>query len=106
MGRLYGALAWSQELTPLVSGQVAVVGNLLDPSGLVSPGLSWSISENSSLYVGGYAGLGQRPDRVQLELDPETLGVVVPETAAVASSVRSEYGLLPISVVGQIRTYF
>lgn len=105
-GRLYAAVAVAQEITPLVSGSLALIGNLEDPSALVAPGLSWSIADEVVLGFGLYAGLGARPDRVPLTFDPATFQLVPPTTAALADSVNSEFGLYPVAGYLQLRAYF
>lgn len=99
MGQLYGALAVAQEITPLVAANLSVIGNLRDPSALLSAGASWSIADDAELLFGGYLGLGAPPDPVdlaELALDP----------GALAGSVNSEFGLYPSMGWLQVRTYF
>ena len=89
-GQVYGAVALSQEITPLVAGSVAVISNLLDPSALIAPGLTWSISDEAAMGIGGYFGAGERPD-FDDPLQPE---------------IRSEFGLYPAAGYLQLKAYF
>jgi hypothetical protein len=89
-GRFYAAVAGSQEITPLVTASAAVIANVEDPSALIAPTLSWSIADEAVLAAGMYAGVGERP---------------VP-AANLAESVRSEFGLYPVSAFLQMRAYF
>lgn len=110
MGQLYASVAVAQEVTPLVHANLAVVGNLRDPSALVSLGGSWSVSDDAVVALGAYLGAGERPDRIELgfAVDPETLAptLVPPSDDALAASVNSEFGLYPAMGFVQMRTYF
>lgn len=110
MGQLYAAVAAAQEIAPLLNANVAVIGNLRDPSALVSLGGSWSVADDAVLALGAYAGVGERPDVVELDfaVDPETTAptLVVPALDALSRSVNSEFGLYPTMGYVQIRTYF
>lgn len=106
MGRLYGALSVGQELTPLVAVNGAVISNLLDPSALVVAGGSWSVADEADVLFGAYAGLGARPDTLELDWP---VGVTAPaglDADALAGSVRSEFGVYPVMGYVQVRTYF
>ena len=109
MGQLYAAIAVVQEITPLIHANASVVSNLRDPSALAAGGVSWSVSDESDVVFGGYAGLGEPPDTVNLDLaiDPATMTptVTVPD-GALERSVNSEFGLYPAMAYVQIRTYF
>ena len=61
MGQHYLSLAWALEITALSSGTVAVIGNVVDTSMLVSPSLNISVSDEVQLVVGGFVGVGDRP---------------------------------------------
>ena len=110
LGQIYAAVAVSQELTPLVYANLSVISNLRDPSALLALGGSWSVADNAEVGFGAYLGLGAAPDPVDLDLavDPTTgaLGVVAPDTATLAGSVNSEFGLYPGAAYVQVRTYF
>lgn len=109
MGQLYAAVAVVQEITPLIHVNGSVISNLRDPSALVSLGGSWSVSDNSDVVFGGYAGLGAPPDTVELDLalDPATMTPTVTyEEGALERSVNSEFGLYPAMGYVQVRAYF
>ena len=59
LAQRYLSLSARQSLTPLVSGALSVIANLQDPSALIGPALSWSISDESSANLGGYLGFGE-----------------------------------------------
>ncbi|MCP4806105.1 MAG: hypothetical protein GY913_06755 [Proteobacteria bacterium] len=100
MGRYYGGLAISQEITPTVFGNVAVIGNVTDPSALIAPSLSWSLAQNADLSVSGFFGVGERPDDVELE---DLFFMTEDEAAAI---VNSEFGLVPAAGVVRLAAYF
>ncbi len=106
MGRAYAALSVAQELTPLVSGSAALIGNLGDASALLAPGVSISAADDVTVSLGGFVSLGARPDEVPLGLDPSTLSITPPSTRALARSVRSEFGLYPTTVYLSTRAWF
>ncbi len=107
-GVAYGAVSWAQEITPLITSNLAVIGNLTDASAMVAPNLSWSVSENASLGVGGFVGLGKRPDPLSpLDLvDPTTFAPLGDRAAAAAMGLNSEFGLYPAAVFTNFRAYF
>ncbi len=88
LGRWYGAFSAGYVLFPRLSGSLAVIANLADPSALLAPGLRWSVSDESEVLVGGYVGLGQRPG--QPSLPALARGDLVG-----AIPVHSEFGLMP-----------
>jgi hypothetical protein len=96
----------AQELTPLVSGSAALIGNLGDASALLAPGVSISAADDVTVSLGGFVSLGARPDEVPLGLDPSTLSITPPSTRALARSVRSEFGLYPTTVYLSTRAWF
>ena len=61
-GRYYAGLVADWEVHPLVHLLLTTMANLRDPSGLVSPGLSYSVATNVELAAGAYLPLGSRPD--------------------------------------------
>ncbi|MEO0600419.1 MAG: hypothetical protein AAF211_03230 [Myxococcota bacterium] len=89
VGRWYASVAVAQEITPLLNLNVAVVGNLADPSMLLTSGLGWSIADDATLSAGIYAGIGPSPD----------FSGLVPQ-------LRSEFGTYPPSGFLSVRTYF
>lgn len=101
MGVVYGSVAVSQEITPTVIANAAVIGNLLDPSAFVAPSVSWSAAANVDVVAGGFLGVGRRPRDLTLE----DLGALATE-GAVPTYLRSEFGTYPSSAYVQVRTYF
>lgn len=94
-GLAYLGLGVQQEITPLVTVGLTTLTNLTDPSNLVLPSLTWSISNNSDLMAGAYLPIGRRPEARQPTADdllPVQLG--------------SEFGTYPYSVFLQVRAYF
>ncbi len=85
LGRVYAGAAWMQQITPLVTGSLAVIGNLEDPSAFIAPGLDWSVADDVVVTAGGFIGVGQRPNGLAL---------------------RSEFGTYPVVGYLQLRTYF
>lgn len=103
-GPAYAALAVSQEITPLLTGSVAVISNLTDPSFLLTPSVGWNVANNVSASFGGYVGLGARPVGRELVVadlpDPPAasdLSVVTP---------RSEFGTYPAALFVRLAAYF
>lgn len=101
MGVLYASVAVSQEITPTLFANVAVVGNLMDPSAFVAPSLSWSVAGNVDLAVGGFAGIGKRPR--ELTLEDLTL---LSQGEVALDYLGSEFGTYPGVAFVQVRTYF
>lgn len=102
LGHAYVGAAWSQEILPILTSNLAVVANLEDPSALVVPGLSWSVAGDAVLVVGANLALGRRP---------EPTGADVSESDSLAEitrslGTRSEFGTYPHSVYLQFKTYF
>ena len=108
VGTSYGALAVSQEITPLVSGSVSCVANLADPSALLATAISWNVSNEAVVSVGGYFGAGSRPDDIDLlDLFDTTTGAVLPDDElGQRLGVTSEFGLIPNSAYVQMSAYF
>ena len=97
MGQHYTSLAWAQEITALSSGSLAIIGNVVDASALVSPSLSLSVSDEVQLVAGGYIGIGERPKTTsvtEILLDSDAL------------QVQSEFGMMPGSGFVQLKSYF
>jgi hypothetical protein len=100
----YLAVALSQEVTPLLVGNVAVIMNLTDPSALLAPTVTWSISDEVVAVFGGYVGLGRRP-----EPHPVVLDELPPEPTTEDLTVlrpRSEFGTYPATLFVQLKAYF
>lgn len=84
-GREYGALGFSYEFTPLLTGQMLALANWRDNSRALSLYGVLSLSDESELAV----------------------GVTVPRgEPATASGFQSEYGAYPISAYADVRVYF
>ena len=94
MGQHYLSLAWAQEITALYSGNIALIGNVVDASMLVSPSLSISVSDDVRWWLEDLLVL-QRPGRIMTEilLNPDAL------------QVKSEFGMMPGSGFVQMRSY-
>jgi hypothetical protein len=112
-GRTYAAVSASQELAPTVYGSLALIGNLEDPSMMVAPALSWSVSGNADLSLSGFVGVGERPDEVLPSNLLAGLDADMSEDEAAAfideelgSKVNSEFGLIPAAAVVSLRAYF
>ncbi|MED5373012.1 MAG: hypothetical protein VX899_18485 [Myxococcota bacterium] len=107
-GVLYGSMSVSQEITPLVHANLAVIGNLTDPSALLVPGISWSVSDNVVVSAGGFYGLGARPDELELTdlLDPDTGALYEGDALYEHLGVNSELGFYPSQLFLQSRIYF
>ena len=63
LGRSVGAVQLSWTLHPLVSASGLVLGSFHDRSFIVSPGVSWSVSESVAVRGGGGGGGGWRGRR-------------------------------------------
>lgn len=86
---LVGLLA-SYEFSPLVFGQLAVIGSFPDPSALVQPLVRVSLADDMELLVGMDLTLGPGPSQT-------FLGV---------PRMHSEFGTLPHSVLVEWKAYF
>ena len=108
MGRYYAAVSLGHQITPLIGSSLALIANLQDPSAMLAPNLSWSVSENADLSLGGYVGLGKHPDEVDpLDLiNPATFQPWGPKKLASRLGIRSEFGLIPVTTFLQMRAYF
>jgi hypothetical protein len=102
MGVAYGSVAVSQEITPTVVVNAAVIANLLDPSAFLAPSLSWSVAGNVDVAFGGFVGLGKRPR----ELTLQDLAVLASGDPSQGTYLGSEFGTYPAVAYGQIRVYF
>ena len=108
LGQWYSGLSVGWRAFPRLSGSLAVIANLADPSALVGPGLSWSVGENSAVVGGAYVGLGERPGDVTLEtLLAAGLGPSSTEADFLgAIPVHSEFGLMPATAFVEWMVYF
>jgi hypothetical protein len=107
MGRYYGALTLTYELTPLINVSAFVVANLRDPSFLVGPSLSWSVADNVELAAGLYLALGKRPDEMdEMDFLNEDFTVKTEEEILASIPVNSEFGLSPSMAYLNMKVYF
>ena len=105
-GRTYAAVSVTQELQPMLSGSLFVLGNLEDTSALVGPGLSWNVSDNVTASLGAYLGVGERPVDYQVE-DHDNVLEAVSELVEVAEDpYRSEMGAAPATVFASMQAWF
>ncbi len=95
MAQSYASIAWSQELTPLIQGSVSAIGNLNDQSTMLSPSLSISVSDNTQVALGGFVGLGEGPEDIEIL-----------ELAEDIQFLNSEFGFFPKMFFAQMRSYF
>jgi hypothetical protein len=102
-GHLYAAAVLGQEITPLLQLSVALIGNLMDPSVLLSPTLAWSIASNADLSFGAQIGIGERPAEVELIdlIDDDTGLPLAGDDLLRAMNIKSEFGLLPVTAFVQ-----
>lgn len=107
-GQTYASTTLGYQVTPLILGTVAVIGNALDGSALVAPSAVVSVSDEVQLVMGGFMGRGDRPAVVDLAdlLDPETGLPLTGDALNSSLGVRSEFGLYPSSVYVQMKAYF
>ncbi|MEZ4322001.1 MAG: hypothetical protein R3F61_31305 [Myxococcota bacterium] len=103
MGVGYVGLAVSQQIRPTLSASLAVVSNVLDPSAFVAPNVAWSVSNNVDFAMGGFVGVGARPDDVQLT---DLIGPNGPLPPEELTYLNSEFGTYPGVVFAQARMYF
>lgn len=59
LGQQYLALSAIQSLSPLISSSLSIISNLQDPSALIGPAISWSVSDEVNANIGGYLGVGE-----------------------------------------------
>lgn len=97
-GRTYAGLSASYQLHPLLYGSLAVISNVEDPSALVAPALSWSVSDEVSASLSGFVGLGARPDQV------EALDLLDPDFDA-GDPINSEFGNMPAALFFSMAAY-
>jgi len=107
MGHLYTAVSVAVEINPILSVNAALTVNMLDGSSLLSPGFSWSISDNADLVAGAMISLGKRPEDLELADLFGADGMPIGEADfAQVFRPRSEFGLYPQTAYLQINSYF
>lgn len=105
----YVGLSWAEEITPLVSANLGLISNVTDPSTMVTPSINWSIADNAVFGIGGFGGLGARPDadvRPEDLVDPVTFQPLGPRATAAAMGLNSEFGTYPIALFTNMKAYF
>jgi len=85
LGRSYSALGIGYEFTPLLTGQMALIGNLMDNSLLSSFNAVYSLSNESELSFGAAAPFGRKPE---------------------GAEIKSEFGMYPCTFSIEWRWYF
>jgi hypothetical protein len=85
LGRDYTALGLGYEFTPLLRGQMSLINNLGDNSGLCSINAVYSLSNEVELALDLGLPFGKRPE---------------------GARIRSEFGLYPYSINLEVRYYF
>ncbi|MCB9673515.1 MAG: hypothetical protein H6737_00270 [Alphaproteobacteria bacterium] len=103
MGVAYLGVAVSQQIRPTLTGSLAAIGNVLDPSAFVAPSLAWSVANNADFVVGGFMGVGARPDDVALT---DLIGPDGPKPLDELTYLNSEFGTYPAVAFVQARLYF
>lgn len=58
LGRYYGMFSVQQAITALIQTSASLLMNFEDDSGLIGSLLTWSISQDVDLMIGGYGGYG------------------------------------------------
>lgn len=98
-GHFYVGAMLGQEITPLINLGVGLIGNLLDPSFLLTPSLSFSLAENADLSLGGFIGMGKRPEDPDIEDLIDDDGNFLEGTELLENvGIRSEFGTYPVSI--------
>ena len=108
MGTFYGSFSISQEILPILVVSASVTANFLDPSALVSLGLTWSVSSDAEFTIGGFVSAGARPEDVEvLDLvDPVTFEPLSEREILDVIKTGSEFGLPPSQMYAQMKFYF
>jgi hypothetical protein len=96
MGKYYASIAMSQQITSLVTGNISVIGNLADSSAMITPSIQVSVSNEVQLVAGGYAGIGEQPEDIEL------IDLLLEEEYV----LPSEFGMMPKSMFLQLKAYF
>ena len=86
LGREYSGISISYQAGPLWSVAGALLTNWGDGSTLLQPSIVWSLSDNASALFGAFVGFGDDVDDSGLP--------------------GSEYGAVPVTLWGAIKTYF
>jgi hypothetical protein len=106
-GRYYGAVSASWQINPLLTTSVSGFVNFGDASIMISPALSWSVSDEVDVNIGAQLSQGSRPKEVT-EADlfrPDGSPKSPPEVQALFVP-QSEFGLYPYVGFAQLRIAF
>ena len=90
MSEHLAAAMMSYDLLPLLTGSLATIISLSDQSGVIQPGLSYSIADESDVLAGALIAWGKRPGG----------------TTLFDTQLRSEFGTYPNFYYVQYRFYF
>ena len=96
LGQQYLAISVAQQFHPLMSGNIGMIGNLLDRSFLLSPSFVYSVSDEVSMVMGGYMGIGKHP--LQTTFSEILLQKPI--------EIQNEFGMMSVSGFMQIKTYY
>ena len=103
---LVGA-AVGYDLMPLLNGTVGGIVSASDGSGIVQPGLTYSVSDESDFLVGAVVAWGPRPRiRAAAIGTPAGGGTTAGSPDTLALEPRSEFGTYPNFYYAQYRFYF
>ena len=81
--------------------------NVLDPSALIGPGLSWAVGNNTELVVGGFVALGKRPAELEVsDLITDDFFPIDEDELYEVFEPGSEFGLMPHQAYVQLKLYF
>jgi hypothetical protein len=85
LARQYAAVGLSYEINPLLQGQSVLITNFTDQSNLLSLNANYSLSDETELSLNVAIPIGTEP---------------------VGSLINSEFGLLPLAINLELRSYF
>ena len=64
LGQFYLGVSGSYQITELLTAQMAAILNVTDPSLILSPTLTYSLSQDLDLSIGSFVGVGESPSIV------------------------------------------
>jgi hypothetical protein len=107
VGRYYGAVSASWQMNPLLTTSVSAFMNFGDASLMISPALSWSVSNEVDVNIGAQLSQGRRPKEVTEAdlLRPDGMPKSPAEVQALFQP-QSEFGLYPYVGFAQLRVAF
>ena len=88
-GRCYWGTSFTQQLHPLLIGTFTTLVNFTDSSLLLTPAVTWSLSDNSEILAGGMFGIGEGVEEIN--------GLPI---------MGSEYGAVPATLFLALKVYF